>query len=100
MDGRSFKQLFFLSIILVIVAFLSLLTILIYDFKCGIDVRLERNTQLIEYLNHKFGFCYNSELKIGENTLRCYHPRQPYQIICADDNCDFQILEVNQSVEK
>ena len=92
MEGRTFKQLFFLFIILSILLFLALTTFLTYGVKCESSKEINSNIPLIKGLNKKFNFCYQSEMIIGDNTLKCNHPKTPYLISCDDISCSFQYL--------
>jgi len=92
MEGRTFNQIFFLFVILSICLILALIVFLTYGVKCEVSKDLDSNKPLIQGLNKKFNFCYQSEIIIGENSLECKHPKTPYRIDCDSISCSFQFL--------
>jgi len=94
MEGRTFTQLFFLFIIIALCLLLALGIILAYEVKCKSSKDMDSNKPLIEGLNQKFNFCYKSDIIIGDNTLECKHPKNPYLMVCDKKACTFQYLKI------
>jgi len=92
MEGKTFKQLFFLSLLLFLILLIGLILFLIYGVECESSKNIDSNKPLIQGLNKKFNFCYQSEIIIGENSLVCNHPKTPYRIDCDTISCNFQFL--------
>ena len=76
-----------------------LFLVLVSDAKIDRQLRIDRNSDLINFLNEKFNFCFNSEIEIGDNALRCNHPLRPYEITCINNDCNFEYMGLgNESI--
>lgn len=92
MDGRTFSQIWLTLLIIFLSLVVMLISIIVWDFKCDKQIEIQRNTDLIEFLNRKFNFCYKSEIIVGDNSLECLHNKAPYRAVCDGKTCSFTFL--------